>query len=255
LTCVFVPFLRLKTVELVEAALRAGTPQIQKVRSLSEDEVIAEFLKNEFYQPEFHRYWQRLERLVLSPDLIDAWQNSLRRALLFRRRGRMWRELPSDTQWWEVQLEPADLERVRIFPRSHWRAIAQGNFALSTIAENIRAHASNGLNGNFLAKLRSLSSHLRQDEAPATAVLLIGTDETSPLTVIEGNHRMVAAMLLSPATACERFRFFCGFSPRMTECCWYKTDISTLWHYTKNSVRYLASDSDSALEEMLKTSE
>jgi hypothetical protein len=62
---------------------------------------------------------------------------------------------------------------------------------------------------------------------------------------------MVAAMLLSPGTVCQRFRFFCGFSPRMAECCWYKTDISTLWRYTKNSVRYLQSDSDAALEDML----
>ena len=62
---------------------------------------------------------------------------------------------------------------------------------------------------------------------------------------------MVAAMLLSPRTVCQRFRFFCGFSPRMTECCWYQTDISSLWRYTKNSVRYLHSDSDAALEDML----
>ena len=35
--------------------------------------------------------------------------NAIRRALLFRRRGHMWRELPSDTQWWEVTLEADDL--------------------------------------------------------------------------------------------------------------------------------------------------
>ncbi len=255
LACVFVPFVRLKTADFVEAVLQAEAAQLLKLRRLREDEVIAEFLKNEFYQPEFHRYWQRLESLVLSPDLTDPRENCLRRALLFRRRGRMWRELPAGTQWWEVQLEPADLARVRIFPRSHWRGIARGNFALQEIADNIRAHAGNGFNGDFLAKIRSLSSHLRQEEGPATAVLLIGTDDCSPLTVIEGNHRMVAAMLLSPPTVCKRFRFFCGFSPRMAECCWYKTDLSTLWNYTKNSIRYLASDGDAVVEEMLKKSD
>jgi len=252
LTCVLVPFLRLKTVDIAEPVQRADRPQILKLWRLSEEEVIAEFLKNEFYQPEFHRYWQRLETLVVSPDLSDEWQNRVRRALLFRRRGKMWRELPPGTQWWEVQLEPADLARVRIFPRSHWRGIAKGNFTLSDIIENIRARAVNRLNGNFLAKIRSLSSHLRQGETPTTAVLLIGTDERSALTVVEGNHRMVAAMLLSPPTVCQSFRFFCGFSPRMTECCWYKTDRSTLWHYTKNRIRYLSSDRDAVLEDMLR---
>jgi O-antigen/teichoic acid export membrane protein len=251
LACVFVPFLRLESVPYSESMTERGDAPVLKLRRLSEDEVIAEFLRNEFYHPEFHRYWQRLEKIVLAPDFQDTNQNALRRALLFRRRGRMWRELPADTEWWEVELESADLTRVRVFPRSHWRKIANGDFALDKIAENIRAQAARGVDGNFLSKVRSLSSHLRQEEGPSTGILLIGIDENSPLTVIEGNHRMVAAMLLSQRIVCERFRFFCGFSPRMTECCWYKTDISTLWRYTKNSVRYLHRDRDAALEDML----
>jgi O-antigen/teichoic acid export membrane protein len=251
LVCVFVPLLRLESVPSSESTAEQRMAPVLKQRQLGENEVIAEFLRNEFYHPEFHRYWQRLEKIVLSHDFQDADRNALRRALLFRRRGRMWRELPVDTQWWEVELDPADLARVHVLPRSHWRKIANGNFALGEVAENIRAGAANGLNVNFLAKIRSLSAHLRQEGGRTTAILLIGIDEGSPLTIIEGNHRMVAAMLLSPGTVCQRFRFLCGFSPRMAECCWYKTNISTLWRYTKNSVRYLHSDSDAALEDML----
>jgi O-antigen/teichoic acid export membrane protein len=251
LVCVFVPFLRLESVAPSESALEQNRPPVLKQRLLGEEEVIAEFLRNEFYHPEFHRYWQRLEKTVLARDFRDADQNLLRRALLFRRRGKMWRELPADTQWWEIELDPADLARVYVLPRSHWRKIATGNFALSAVTENVRARAGRGLNAHFLAKIRSLSNHLRQEEKPATGILLIGIDESSPLTIIEGNHRMVAAMLLSPRTVCQRFRFLCGFSPRMTECCWYKTDISTMLRYTKNRVRYLYSDRDAVVEEML----
>jgi len=46
--------------------------------------------------------------------------------------------------WWEVELEPADLARVHIFPRSHWRNIANGNFGLAEIAETIRTRARRG---------------------------------------------------------------------------------------------------------------
>jgi O-antigen/teichoic acid export membrane protein len=251
LACVSIPLLRLGSVPYSEPTLEPSDTPILKRRLVDEDEVIAGFLRNEFYHPEFHRYWQRLEKIVFAPDFRDADQNALRRALLFRRRGRMWRELPADTQWWEVELDPADLARVCVFPRSHWRKIANGSFALAEIAENIRARARRGLDGTFLAKVRSLSTHLREEKRPATVVLMIGIDETSPLTIIEGNHRMVAAMLLSPRTVCQRFRFICGFSPRMVECCWYKTDISTLLRYTKNTVRYLYSDRDAALEDML----
>ena len=252
LACVVVPFVRFEGVEAEEFVDSGPSANLTKLRRVSEDEVIAEFLRNEFYHPEFHRYWQRLEALVLTPDVTDQWQNGVRRALLYRRRGRMWNELPSGTEWWQVELEPADLERVRIFPRSHWRGIASGNFALHQIAGNIRAQAANGINGDFLSKVRSLSTQLRHEEPPANAILMIGIDETSPLTVIEGNHRMVAAMLLSSDTVCKRFRFFCGFSPRMTECCWYKTDLSTLWQYTKNSMKYWAGDPDAEIEEKLR---
>jgi O-antigen/teichoic acid export membrane protein len=252
LACVVVPFVRLGGVEAEEFVDAVKLTNLTKLRRVSEDEVIAEFLRNEFYHPEFHRYWQRLEDLVLTPDLTDQWQNGVRRALLYRRRGRMWNELPPGTEWWQVELEPADLGRVRIFPRSHWRGIASGNFALQQIAGNIRVQAANGINRDFLSKVRSLSTQLRHEEPPANAILMIGIDESSPLTIIEGNHRMVAAMLLSSATVCKRFRFFCGFSPRMTECCWYKTDLSTLWQYTKNSVKYWAGDPDGEIEEKLQ---
>src|ERR1700690_768203 len=250
LACVSIPLLRLGAGPS-EARFESGVAPILKRQRVDEDEVIAGFLRNEFYHPEFDRYWQRLEKIVAAPDFRDADQNALRRALLFRRRGRMWRELPADTQWWEVELHPADLARVRVFARSHWRKIASGSFALSGVAENMRVRPGRGLDGSFLSKVRSLSAHLQDEKRPATAVLMIGIDETSPLTIIEGNHRMVSAMLISPQTVCQRFRFICGFSPRMAECCWYKTDISTLLRYTKNTVRYLYSDRDAALEDML----
>src|SRR5215467_4313174 len=94
------------------------------VRRVTEAEVIAEFLKNEFYQREYDQDREQFEQIVLDPDLTNESQNAIRRALLFRRRGHMWRELPLDTQWCEVELEPDDLANIRVFPRAHWRKIA-----------------------------------------------------------------------------------------------------------------------------------
>ena len=78
---------------------------MKRLRRVTEAEVIAEFLENEFYQEEFHHDREQFEDLVLGADLSDEVGNALRRALLFRRRGHMWREIPADTQWWEVQIE------------------------------------------------------------------------------------------------------------------------------------------------------
>ena len=98
------------------------------VRALNEHEVIAEFLRSEFHHPEFEEYRQEFGRLVRKPDLRSQRENALRRALLFLRRGAMWRELPEDTQWFQVELRRGDLTRIRFFPRAQWRRVAEGSF-------------------------------------------------------------------------------------------------------------------------------
>ena len=49
---------------------------------------------------------------------------------------------------------------------------------------------------------------------------------------------MTAAALGAPEEVHRRFRYLCGFSPHMAECCWYQTDVSTLWRYAKNTLTY-----------------
>ena len=199
-----------------------------RIRRVSKEEVIAEFLKNEFYEKQYDGYRDKLGHLVYQPNLTSEQENELRRALLDRRRGKLWRELPADTDWWQVELSPEDLGRIRVFPRSQWLRVAKGSFNLFEVVELLRGRIASGKSGGFISKIRALSQHLPESVTPSS-VLLIGIDQNGPLTIIEGNHRVAAAMLVSPDLALSRFRFFCGFSPRMTECCWYHTDISTLW--------------------------
>ncbi len=98
---------------------------------------------------------------MLGADVADEAGNALRRALLFRRRGHMWRELPRDTQWWEVEIEPQDLERVRVFPRAQWRKMADGSFLLKDIVRRIKTKPFRGRTRDFIAKVQALSYHLR----------------------------------------------------------------------------------------------
>jgi hypothetical protein len=224
---------------------------MKRLRRVTEAEVIAEFLKNEFYQEEFHQDREQFEHLVLGAQVTDEAGNALRRALLFRRRGHMWRELPSDTQWWEVQIEPQDLERVRVFPRAQWRRVANGSFLLKDIVKRIRTKPFRGKTRDFIAKVQALSYYLR-NHADDSAVLLIGVDDQNPVTVLEGNHRLTAALLASPDVLQGRFRIFCGFSPRMSESCWYQTNLPNLWRYARNRARNLFYDRDADVERLMK---
>ena len=224
---------------------------MKRLRHVTEAQVIAEFLKNEFYQEEFHQDREQFEHLVLGADIADEAANALRRALLFRRRGHMWRELPADTQWSEVKIEPQDLERVRVFPSAQWRRVANGSFLLKEIVRGIRTRPFRGKTRDFIAKVQALSYHLRTHD-DNSAVLLIGIDDESPVTVLEGNHRLTAALLASPEVLQGRFRVFCGCSPSMSQSCWYQTNVPNLWRYARNRVRNLFYDRDADIERLMK---
>ena len=240
LLVVSVPFMRWRSVLAPDGAeLRAEG--LRKIRRVSENEVIAEFLQSEFYQTEYRPYHGTLAHLVDTPDLADERDNALRRALLFRRRGRLWRELPPDTEWWEVELQSEDVRRIRVFARNQWLRYGTPGFFLLNTVDRIRSRILHNSRDPFIAKLRSLSDEIVQN-VEYSSVILIGIDVTTPITILEGNHRMTAAALVSPETLHKRFRFICGFSPRMWECCWYRTDASTLWRYALNTLAYYLID-------------
>lgn len=250
---VSIPFVRFhvrsKTDERPESSeiLSEG---VLKVHRVSEDHVIAEFLRSEFYMPEFAKYYKKFDQIVNVPDLANHHENVVRRALLFKRRGRMWRELPTDTEWWEIHLRAEDMYQIRVFPRSQWRKVADESYYLPDIIERLHAKVSSDPNNPFSRKLRDVGDELRKGCA-RSSILMIGIDEKNPLTIIEGNHRMAAANLLAPMQVPEHFTFLCGFSPRMMECCWYQTDLSTLWRYAKNTMAFYFEDPDSAISKAI----
>jgi len=235
-------------------AQRVPTPQgIRIVRRISEDEVIAEFLKNEFNNPAFQEYQGAFRELVLNPRLDDAGENAKRRALFSIRHLALWGELPRGTEWFEVRVRTVGLGQLRVFPRAQWRKLARGNFTITAVIERMRAARSHDSEEEaFLSKIKTLSDWVRQDTDPGT-VILIGLNSSEPLTILDGNHRLVAATL-SSEEALEKFRFLCGLSPRMAECCWYETNVATLFRYGTNLLRHLAQDPESELARLLQSS-
>jgi hypothetical protein len=219
---------------------------------MNEQQVIAEFLRSEFHHPEFEEYRKEFDHLVMQPDLDSHRENALRRALLFLRRGAMWRELPEDTQWFKVELTRQDLERIRFFPRAQWRRVAEGSFYLTDMIDSLRGKWQDTPNDEFFRKLDRLTDSV-QDGSVNPTVLLIGVDTQSPLTILDGNHRMAAAMLAQPPAHLERFQFLCGLSPAMTRCCWYRTNVNTLSRYLTNLVRHIFYDPETDIGRFLET--
>jgi hypothetical protein len=249
-----VPFLWRTLISPEDLHIQPSARRIRIIRRVSEDEVVAEFLKSDFENVAFEDYQESLRELVMNPHLDDAGENAKRRALLFIRHLPLWRELPRGTEWFEVEIRPADLGQIRVFPRAMWRKLARGNFALTEVAERIRAYRGHDIAVTaFLAKIAALRDWLGRDAKTPGAVLLIGLNESEPLTVLDGNHRLVAATLTS-AAAMQKLRFLCGLSPKMTECCWYETNLATLCRYGANRLTNLIHDPQAELDRLLQSS-
>jgi hypothetical protein len=212
---------------------------MRKIRPVTEPEAIGEFLKNEFYEVEYNRDRDMFEQYVLAPDYANAHENEIRRALLFRRRGHMWRELPRDTQWWQVEIEPTDLKNIHVFPRAQWSKISGGSYSIGDVVDRIRQRRYKDGGNAVIAKIQQLRYRLQAESYIPSTVLLIGLDEANPVTILEGNHRFAAAMLVSPMIASTKFSVLCGFSARMKECCWYHTNFSNLLRYARHRLANL----------------
>ncbi len=191
---------------------------------------MSEFLRGEYHQEEYHTDRSCFETVVLQPDLTNVYENDVRRELLFRRHRVTWKQLPKDVLWFEVELELEDLERVRIFPWGHWKQLApDSSFAISDVVNNIRTRTFDSKTTEDVTAIHAIAYRMRF-RPDNSSIILIGVTDTEPLTILEGNHRMIAAMLNSRESI-RSFRVYAGFSPRMSECFWYRTTIENLVRY------------------------
>jgi O-antigen/teichoic acid export membrane protein len=248
---VALPFLINSLTDPKELLVGGGCRPVRLMRRIAEDEVVAEFLKSDFRCAEFRDYQQNMRDIVQRPNFEDQRENAMRRALLFLRHLALWKELPADTEWYEVEVNEADLRNIRVFPRAQWRKLADGNFSIAKIADGMRTR-QHAMDPAFLAKIAAIRDLLVQDDPCFAAVLLIGISENEPLTVLDGNHRLTAAMLASPHLL-KRLRFICGLSSHMTECCWYNTNLSTLLRYGRNVLTHTRQNPEAELARLLQT--
>jgi hypothetical protein len=244
-----VPFLINSLTDPKDVLQSGSLRPVRLIRRISEDAAIAEFLRSDFHGPAFRAYQSSLSEIVKSPDFENPDENAKRRALFFVRHLYLWKEIPIETEWYEVEITTENLANIRMFPRAQWRKVANGRFSTLEIAEGMR-NRQDRLDAAFVRKIQAIGRRFEGEDPELGAVLLIGVNETEPLTVLDGNHRLMAAMLRSPG-ATQKLRFICGLSPRMTECCWYRTNLMTLFRYAKNVLTHSSRNPAAELARLL----
>ncbi len=249
LVFVAIPFLINSLTDPKDILQPGSSRPLRLICRVSEDVAIAEFLKSDFNGPAFREYHNTLGNIVKSPNFEDAHENAKRRALLFLRHLYLWREIPSDTEWYEAEITTDDLSSIRMFPRAQWRKVANGRYSTLSVSEGIQKRRDQ-LDAQFVSKIDAISRRFDAEDPELSAVLMIGVSDSDPVTVIDGNHRVMAAMLHSPQ-AIRKLRFICGLSPRMTECCWYRTNMMTLFRYAKNVLTHSTRNPAAELSRLL----
>jgi O-antigen/teichoic acid export membrane protein len=244
------PFLIESLTSPAELLTAGSYRSVRLIRRVTEDAVIAEFLKSDFHSPAFRDYQQSLREVVEKPNLEDADENAKRRALLFIRHLALWKEIPIGTEWYEVEINEEELSQIRVFPRAQWRKLARGNFSITEIAEGLRTR-QHLVDAPFLSKIAAIGEQLPQDDPGFGALILIGLNENESLTVLDGNHRLAAAIVASPSRL-KKLRFLCGLSPQMKECCWYNTNLVTLFRYGRNVLAHVMRNPETELARILE---
>jgi hypothetical protein len=120
------------------------------VESVSEDEMIAVFLKAEINSPRFgdsilnHLSHHTLDRhLIDDPDTSNEHDNQRRRDILdayrsYTQKGDLFENFPQTMTWWRVALSRDDLTRVRYIKYSYWIELSSGTRRPVDAAPNIR---------------------------------------------------------------------------------------------------------------------
>jgi hypothetical protein len=192
---------------------------------VSEDVVIAEFLKGEFDSMRFgKRIRDVLEEdgrrmgILVEPDLNDSEENLYRRELLGVTRGfGMNRELfegfPDDVIWKNAAIPKEELETVNYIDYSYWNELSHGSRLPRDAARNIRnGERVFGVSNDGFFKIVSA---LEKGTCFAR-MIFVAKNETSRIVVLEG-HARLTAYFLAPRLIPNEMEVIVGFSEQISQ--------------------------------------
>jgi hypothetical protein len=138
-----------------------------------------------------------LRQLTVEGDLCNEDHNACRQQMLadyrgYRRRGYrrdsgLFWGFPDDAKWRRVELEPADLSRLRYCADQSWKNVSNETRDPAVVAQRI---ARGELAGSNLADVIAIQKRLRQNDR--LAELLIAEAANDNLVLLEGHYRATA---------------------------------------------------------------
>jgi hypothetical protein len=192
---------------------------------LSEDEMVALFLKGEIASSRFGQTILALldrdgmeHRIVRHPDIGNEAHNAYRRELLgeFRGYGRnvsLFEGFPNDVRWYRALVSKPELSEVVYIKYDYWIELSGGSRLPRDAARRIREGVE--IFGVSNQGFWKLAEGIRAG-ASLPQVILVGTSDHSPFVILEGHARLTSYFLV-PELIPQQLRVVVGLSEHMGE--------------------------------------
>ncbi len=198
---------------------------MRHVQWISEDEMVAVFLRGEIESPRYGRVIRDLlarealgRALVDDPDLTDTFENGLRRKILAGYRGygrdaNVFTGFPEDVQWHRALAQREELSEVRYIDYDYWNELSGGTRLVVDAVERIKQGIEifGVSNSGFWHVADQIAAGVKLPEP-----ILVGGHQGSPLTILEGHVRLTA-YLLRPEYLPPELPIVVGYSPAMNK--------------------------------------
>lgn len=190
------------------------------IRKISEDEMIAHFLKGEINSNRFAKklidICKKLNvniSIIKNPDLNSRKENNVRKKIIgiFRGYGlnkELFENFPEDLDWEIVELNRKELEGIKYINYDYWIKLSKGTRLPSKAAESI----SEGIEilGESNNKFIESAKHLKGG-GKFPKMIIVTNEKRKKLVVLEGHLRLTAYML-SPKYIPDKIRVILGVS-------------------------------------------
>ena len=162
---------------------------MKTLKQVTFDEVVQAWLQAEWSLPNFDNIREKISiDLINGRNFDNQADNQLRLNILRALRSPMIDSLPQDITWYVASYDKDDIQRTYIVPSNDWGAVSSNTYHPLKIMENLH------LDDGHAKKINSIKSSLGKENLDKR-LILISSDLSSTLTIIEGNHRGVAILM------------------------------------------------------------
>lgn len=191
------------------------------LEQITEDDVIAEFLKSEINSKRFGKriikaLKKKSKSVITNPNPKNKKENRFRRNLFgqvrgFGRNKDLFENFPKDIKWFKAIIEKQELKRVKYINYSYWNELSNKTRLSSQAAKNIKAGIRIfGVRNDGFLEILSLIKKGRT----FPFIIFVAKNKRSRIVVLEG-HARLTAFFLEPKYIPEKMEIIVGYSDKM----------------------------------------